>query len=129
MGDLSEMYLNASTRDDGTIKVITTGHSLEEDYVLYLLVIFMNLIIMRISGNKKVFVFDRKITCVSIAAPRVLNKTLADLFCDRVSKKLIFFERIIARGDLYQHYHLPSLDLDILAVEETIMILFLKVLL
>ena len=55
-------------------------------YVLYLLVI--------LSGNKKVFSFDRK-TCVSIAAPRVLNKT-ADLFCDRVQT---FFERMIARGD------------------------------
>lgn len=100
MGDLSEKYLNASTRQDGSIKVITTGHSLGGGLCTLFASDFYELDYNDdYQGIRRFSAFDRKITCVSIAAPRVLNKTLADLFCDRVSKKLLFFERMIARGD------------------------------
>ena len=43
--------------------------------------------------------FNRDIVCVSIAAPRVLNRTLASVFCSRVEDGTIVYERIVTNGD------------------------------
>ena len=100
MGYLSGKYLNADNKNDGSIKVITTGHSLGGGLCTLFASDFYELDYNNeYQGIRRFSAFDRKITCVSIAAPRVLNKTLANKVCDRVSKKLMYFQRIISRGD------------------------------
>ena len=81
MGNLSEKYLNATRRDDGKkIKVITTGHSLGGGLCTLFTMDFYELFYNRTYASEDRFkAFIRDIVCVSIAAPRVLNRTLVSV--------------------------------------------------
>ncbi len=103
---LSEKYLAATIDKNEKIKVFTTGHSLGGG----LTTLFANRWAgfqkkTQVIGKQNLYsdprykIFDRTICCVAIASPRVLNKKLANDFCDRIKNGKIIYVRLKTRGD------------------------------
>ena len=104
MGRLVNKYLrpegDTGELQDNSIKVITTGHSLGGGLSTLFAASFYELHFARAYRDEERFrALKKEITCVSIAAPRVLDDAYCQKLADRIRKKQMFYQRMIVKTD------------------------------
>ena len=108
---LAKTHLIPEIKDNNSnITLITTGHSLGgglttifsyvwAEHIQY---IYENT--KNNNTNDPVYTtmnrINKKIICISLAAPRVMSVTLADYFCNTHIMKNVYFKRLTVNGDL-----------------------------
>ena len=98
MGRLVNKYLRP--KSDNSIKVITTGHSLGGGLSTLFAASFYELHFARAYRNEERFkALKKEITCVSIAAPRVLDDAYCQKLADRIRNKEMFYQRMMVKTD------------------------------
>lgn len=107
MGRLVDLYLRPKNADgkpgnlpEKSIKVITTGHSLGGGLSTLFAASFYELPFNRAYRDEPRFkALNPKITCVSIAAPRVLDDAYCQILANRIREKEMFYQRMIVKTD------------------------------
>jgi len=97
---LVENFLNEGKKDEGSIKIFTTGHSLGGAMCTIFAYLWMSIKKVEPYNKSPYNVFSNDIICVSLGAPRCMNETAANDFCEYVMKKKILYLRIVSNGDV-----------------------------
>ena len=99
-------------KDDNSVSVITTGHSLGGALATIFAYLWMSVKENKLesetvnnSEKENPYImgefkrFNNKICCISLGSPRVFDKKTSELFCKYVEKGFIIYKRITTRGD------------------------------
>ena len=96
---LAVNVLKANGEDDGSIKIFTTGHSLGGGMCTIFAYLWMKVKEKTLYKDFPYSVLSSNIICISLAAPRCMNESVANKFCEYVKEKRILYKRIISNGD------------------------------
>jgi hypothetical protein len=84
----------------GSVKVITTGHSLGAAMCTDFAYLWVNSITKTPPyDNAPYNIFKKEIICISLGSPRTFNTNISEKFCHHVEKGTIVYLRIVTRGD------------------------------
>lgn len=94
---LATNFLNA--KDENSIKLITTGHSLGGAMSTNFAFLWMNITSAPPYNAYPYNAISKNIGCFTLGAPRSVNADISEIFCQYVKDKRITFLRITTRGD------------------------------
>ena len=90
-------FLNPSQSE--SVKVFTTGHSLGGGMCTIFSYLWQNIRTKPAYSDNGFDKMTKKIVCISVAAPRVINKTVCDKFQRFIEGGSILYKRVITKGD------------------------------
>lgn len=97
MTHLARDFLKA--KDAKSIKICTAGHSLGGALTTLFTYFMLNALRTDYYSTDIYNIFNDKIMCISLAAPRCLNTIVSRRFCYEVMNGNIIYKRITTRGD------------------------------
>ena len=82
-----------------SVKVFTSGHSLGGGMCTIFSYLWIGIRNDSYFSNNGYEFLTKKIVCLSIASPRVINKVVCDKYQQFIKNKIIMYKRVITKGD------------------------------
>jgi len=96
---LRYLSVNFLNKDPGSVKIITTGHSLGGAMATNFAYLWMKIRKTPPYNSPPYNILSEEIGCFSLGAPRSINTGISEMFCNYVLAKKITYLRIITKGD------------------------------
>jgi len=96
---LRYLSVNFLNKDPGSVKIITTGHSLGGAMATNFAYLWMKIRKTPPYNSSPYEILSENIGCFSLGAPRSINTGISEMFCNYVLEKKITYLRIITKGD------------------------------
>ena len=96
---LRYLSVNFLNKDPGSVKIITTGHSLGGAMATNFAYLWMKIRKTPPYNSSPYDILSENIGCFSLGAPRSINTSISEMFCNYVLEKKITYLRIITKGD------------------------------